>query len=250
VSDDRYRFSFETVAEQYERARPLYADEAVAWAADLLGIGPGVPVLDLAAGTGKLTRQLVALGADVIAVEPGDEMRGVLERVVPQARALAGAAEEIPLADEAVRAVTAGQAFHWFDPEPAFAEIRRVVRPGGGFALLWNSWDEDDPLLGAIDRLLDEIRPEPARRASWQDASPVPLEHRWFAQRRAMTVEAIVEWAGSTSGFVNAPPAEQERIVREIHGLADGYGGEVSVATEVFVGQLTRGSSGMRETSS
>lgn len=250
MPDDRYRFSFETVAEQYERARPFYADEAVAWAAELLGIGPGVPVLDLAAGTGKLTRQLVALGASVVAVEPGDEMRGVLERVVPQARALAGVAEEIPLDDGSVHAVTVGQAFHWFDPERAFAEIRRVVRPGGGFAFLWNTWDEDDPLLGPVDRLLDGVRPEPAREASWHDAVPVQLEQRRFAQRRPMTVEAIVEWAGSTSGFVNAPRAEQERIVREIHRLGDGYGGEVSIATEVFVGQLTRGSSGMRETSS
>jgi SAM-dependent methyltransferase len=250
VPDDRYRFSFETVAEQYERARPPYADDAVAWVAERLGIGPGVPVLDLAAGTGKLTRQLVALGASVIAVEPGDEMRGVLERVVPQARTLAGVAEELPLADDSVHAVTAGQAFHWFDPEAAFAEISRVVRPGGGFAFLWNAWDEEDPLLGPIDRLLDEIRPESVRGASWQEASPVPLEHRRFVQRRPMTVEAIVEWAGSTSGFVNAARAEQERIVRDIRRLADGYGGEVSIGTEVFVGQLTRGSSGMRETSS
>jgi ubiquinone/menaquinone biosynthesis C-methylase UbiE len=250
VSDDRYRFSFETVAEQYERARPLYADEAVAWAAGLLGIGPGVPVLDLAAGTGKLTRQLVALGAGVVAVEPGDEMRGVLERVVPQARALAGLAEAIPLADGSVQAVTVGQAFHWFDAEPAFAEIRRVVRPGGGFALLWNSWDENDPLLGPIDRLLAGVRPESALGASWKDAAPVPLAHRRFVQRRPMTIEAIAEWAGSTSGFVNAPRLEQERIVREIHRLAEGYGGEVSIATGAFVGQLTRGSSGMRDTSS
>jgi SAM-dependent methyltransferase len=250
VSDDRYRFSFETVAEQYERARPLYADGAVAWAAELLGIGPGVTVLDLAAGTGKLTRQLVALGAGVVAVEPGHEMRGVLERVVPQARALAGVAEQIPLADGSVHAVTAGQAFHWFDPGAAFAEIRRVVRPGGGFALFWNTWDDDDPLLGPIDRLLDEIRPDSVAGASWKAACPVPLEHRWFAQRRPMTVDAIVEWAGSTSGFLNAPRAEQDRIVHEIHRLADGYGGEVSIATEVYVGQFTRGSSGMRETSS
>jgi SAM-dependent methyltransferase len=250
VSDDRYRYSFETVAEQYERARPPYADDAVAWIAGLLGIGPGVPVLDLAAGTGKLTRQLVALGADVVAVEPGEEMRGVLERVVPQARVLAGVAEDIPLADGSVRAATVGQAFHWFDPKPAFAELRRVIRPDGGFAFLWNMWDDHDPLLGPIDRLLDEIRPAPARGGSWQEASPVPLERRRFVQRRAMTVEAIVEWAGSTSGFVNAPRAEQDRIVGEIRRLAEAYGGEVSVATEVFVGQLTRGSSGMRATSS
>jgi SAM-dependent methyltransferase len=250
VSDDRYRFSFETVAEQYERARPLYADAAVAWAAEQLGIGPGVPVLDLAAGTGKLTRQLVALDADVVAVEPGDEMRLVLERVVPQARALAGVAEEIPLEDGSVAAVTAGQAFHWFDAERAFAEILRVLRPHGGFAFLWNLWDEDDPLLGPVDRLLHEIRPQSAQGGSWEDACPVPLERRRFLQRRPMTVEAIIEWAGSTSGFLNAPRVEQGGIVREIRRLAEGYGGEATVATEVFVGQLTRGSSGMRATSS
>ena len=250
MSDDRYRCSFETVAEQYERAWPPYADEAVAWVAEELGIGPGVPVLDLAAGTGKLTRQLVAFGADVVAVEPGNEMRRVLERVVPRARVVAGVAEEIPLADDSVHAVTVGQAFHWFDPGPAFAEIRRVVRSGGGFAFLWNMWDRDDPLLGPVDRLLDEIRPASVQGASWQDACPVPLEHRRFAQLRRMPVEAIVEWAGSTSGFVNAPRTEQGRIVREIHRLADGYRGEVSIATEIFVGQLTRGSSGIRATSS
>lgn len=250
MSDDRYRFSFETVAEQYERARPLYADAAVAFAAQLLGIGPGVPVLDLAAGTGKLTRQLVGLGADVVAVEPGDEMRGVLARVVPQARPLAGVAEAIPLADASVQAVTVGQAFHWFEPEPAFAEIRRVLRPGGGFALLWNEWDEGDPLLGPVDRLLQEVRPQPARAPSWRDACPVRLEHRRFAQRRELTVEAIVEWAGSTSGFVNAPREEQERIAAEIRRLAAGRQSSVSVATEAFVGQFSEGSSGIRETSS
>lgn len=250
MSDDRYRCSFESVAEQYERARPLYADAAVAWAAELLGIGPGVTVLDLAAGTGKLTRQLLELGAEVVAVEPGDEMRRVLERDVPHVRVLSGVAEEIPLADGSVHAVTVGQAFHWFDPEQAFAEIRRVVRPNGGFALFWNVWEEDDPLLGPVDRLLDEVRPASVQGASWQAASPIPLERRRFTQRRPMTVEAVAEWAGSTSGFVNAPRAEQERIVREIRRLADGYGGEASIATEVFVGQFTRGSSGMRATSS
>jgi SAM-dependent methyltransferase len=250
VSDDRYRYSFETVAEQYERARPLYADAAVDWILERLGLGAGSRVLDLAAGTGKLTRQLVARRLDVVSVEPGDEMRGVLARVVPEAESLAGVAEEIPLPDGSVEAVTAGQAFHWFDPEPAYDEIRRVLRPGGGFALLWNEWDEDDPLLGPVDRLLHDVRPESAKGASWREACPVPLEQRRFAQRRPMRVDAIVEWAGSTSGFVNAPREEQERIVREIRRLGEGHDGEVSVATEVFVGQFSDGSSGMRATSS
>jgi ubiquinone/menaquinone biosynthesis C-methylase UbiE len=228
VSDDRYRYSFDGVAEQYERARPLYADGAVAWIAERLAIRAGSRVLDLAAGTGKLTRQLVALGADVVAVEPGDEMRRVLERVVPEAEVLAGTAEEIPLPDASVDAVTVGQAFHWFDAERALAEIRRVLRTGGGAALLWNYWDKEDELLGAVDRLLQEVRPT-------VDGRPDLGEVRSFLQRRPMTVDAIVEWAGSTSGFINAPPETQRRIVREIRRLAADYEGEVSIRTNVVL---------------
>ncbi|HET7568905.1 MAG TPA: class I SAM-dependent methyltransferase [Gaiellaceae bacterium] len=250
MSDPRYRCSFETVAEQYERARPLYADAAVDWIAERLGLGARARVLDLAAGTGKLTRQLVARGFDVVAVEPGDEMRGVLERVVPGVEARFGTAEEIPLPDGSVDAVTVGQAFHWFEPERAFAELRRVLRPGGGFALLWNQWDDDDPLLGPVDRLLAAIRPEAVAGATWREACPVPLEERRFRQRRPLGVEAIVEWAGSTSGFVNASPADRERIAAEIRRLGAGHDGLVSVATEVFVGQFSDGSSGIRATSS
>ena len=229
MSDDRYRFSFETVAEQYERARPLYADEAVAWAAERLGIGPGSRVLDLAAGTGKLTRQVAALGADVVAVEPGDEMRSVLQRVLPRVEVLAGRAEEIPLPDASVDAITVGQAFHWFDREPALREMRRVVRPGGGFALLWNRWDADDPLLGAVDRLLRGLRPPAV------DGLEEPYEERTFRQRRPLTVDAIVEWAGSTSGWVNASRDEQSRLEHEIRWLAEDYAGEVSIRTDVVL---------------
>jgi len=235
VSDDRYRFSFETVAEQYERARPLYADAAVAWAAERLGIGPGTRVLDLAAGTGKLTRQLLALGAEVVAVEPGDEMRGVLRRVLPEVEAHAGRAEQIPLPDASVEAITVGQAFHWFDPPPALAEMRRVLRPGGGFALFWNQWDAQDPLLGAVDALLRPLRPAAVDPPDWRAELGVVPEQRRFRQRRPMTVDAIVEWAGSTSGWVNAPRAEQERLEREIRRLAEGYGGEASIRTDVVL---------------
>jgi ubiquinone/menaquinone biosynthesis C-methylase UbiE len=235
VSDDRYRFSFETVAEQYERARPLYADEAVAWAAERLGIGPGRRVLDLAAGTGKLTRQLLALGADVVAVEPGDEMRGVLRRVLPEVEALAGRAEEIPLPDASVDAITVGQAFHWFDTGPALAEMRRVLRPGGGAALFWNQWDTHDPLLGAVEALLRPLRPPAVDRPGWRAELGVAAEQRTFRQRRPMTVDAIVEWAGSTSGWVNAPREEQQRLEDQIRRLAEGYCGEVSIRTDVVL---------------
>ncbi len=226
-----YRYSFETVAEQYERNRPPYADEAVAWVAERLGIVPGSRVLDLAAGTGKLTRQLLALGAEVVAVEPGDEMRAVLERVLPDVEALAGVAEAIPLPDASVDAVAVGQAFHWFDHDAALAEIRRVLRPGGGLGLLWNRWDEADPLLAAVDELLRVARPPIAER---RDLG-CRVEERTFHQRRPLSIDQIVGWASSTSGWVNSPREEQERLEREIRRLGEGYAGEVSIATTAIV---------------
>jgi len=237
VSDDRYRFSFETVAELYERARPPYADAAVEWLAARLGIGAGSRVLDLAAGTGKLTRQILALGADVVAVEPGDEMRGVLERVVPGAEALAGSAEEIPLPPGFVNAVTVGQAFHWFRQQEAFAEMHRVLRPGGGFGLLWNRWDDTDPLLAAVDEVLEAHRAPSAAAPSWRDRYDAtlfgPPEERSFHQHRLMSADALVEWAGSTSGVVNASREDQTRIEQEIRRLAHGHDGAVSIRTDV-----------------
>lgn len=158
MSDPRYARSFDSVAEVYERSRPEYADAGVDWLVERLGLAAGSRVLDLAAGTGKLTRQLVRRGLDVVAVEPGDEMRKVLERVLPEVETLAGTAEAIPLPDVSVDVVTVGRAFRWFDPEAALAEMERVLRPGGAIALLWNWWDEEDPLLSRVDALLREIR--------------------------------------------------------------------------------------------
>lgn len=153
---DRRRTSFASVAAQYEHARPGYPDDAVAWLAKRLGIGPDRDVLDLGAGTGKLTRQLVPLGARVVAVEPLDEMRAELERAVPQASAIAGSAEAIPLADGSVDAVASAQAFHWFDAKTALPEIHRVLRPGGGLGLIWNGRDLSDPLQAEISDIVGE----------------------------------------------------------------------------------------------
>ena len=138
--------SFEQVADVYERARPEYPADAVAWVADELGLSPGRTVLDLGAGTGKLTRALVQTGAQVIAVEPGEQMLSQLRRVVPDATALLGAAEDIPLPDNSVDAATMGQSFHWFRHDEALPELHRVLRPGGGIALLWNWRDQGSEL--------------------------------------------------------------------------------------------------------
>jgi SAM-dependent methyltransferase len=129
--------SFDASADSYERARPGYPAAAVDW----LIPRPG-RVLDLGAGTGKLTRQLVAAGHEVIAVEPLPGMRSQLSAQVPEAEALPGSAEDIPLPPADVDAVVVGQAWHWFDQATASAEIARVLRPGGVLGLLWNFADE------------------------------------------------------------------------------------------------------------
>ncbi|HEU5373525.1 MAG TPA: class I SAM-dependent methyltransferase, partial [Gaiellaceae bacterium] len=133
--------SFDLAADEYERTRAGYPAELL----DGLPVSPDADVLDLGAGTGKLTRVLVRRYAHVTAVEPLDRMRAILERVVPEAEALPGSAERIPLDDASVDAVFAAQAFHWFDHDRALPEIARVLRPAGVLALVWNGPDESRP---------------------------------------------------------------------------------------------------------
>ncbi len=163
---------FEQVAALYERTRPEYPAEAVEWLRRELDLRAGRTVLDLGAGTGKLTRALAGTGAMVIAVEPGEAMLAELVRAVPDVDARIGAAEAIPLEDDSVDAVTAGQAFHWFRHDEAVAEIHRVLRPGGRLALIWNRRDPDDPLQEAISSAIAPLAPPDRPGAtSWE----VPL---------------------------------------------------------------------------
>jgi SAM-dependent methyltransferase len=157
---------FGGAAAVYERGRAGYPAEALDWLARELGLGGSARVLDLGAGTGKLTRSLVGRGLDVVAVEPLDGMRAELSRLLPDVEAVSGFAEAIPLEDASVAAVFSGEAFHWFDLEPTLAEIRRVLVAGGGLAVLWNvplwkgAWVEE--VGQAITRHRD------AREHPWQ----------------------------------------------------------------------------------
>jgi SAM-dependent methyltransferase len=150
---------YERVAGEYEHGRPGYAPDAVARIVHEFSLGPTSSVLDLGAGTGKLTRMLAEGGLQVTALDPSREMLARLRIAVPTACAIEATAESIPLPAGAVDAVTAAQAFHWFDATTALTEIHRVLRPGGGVALVWNQRDERDP----IQALLAELTGPPER---------------------------------------------------------------------------------------
>jgi SAM-dependent methyltransferase len=235
--------SFELVADVYERARPGYPPEAIAWMAEELELGPGRSVLDIGAGTGKLTRALVATGAYVIAVEPGAAMLAELRRVLPGVEALQGAAEVVPLADASVDAVTVGQAFHWFRHDEALPELHRVLRPGGAVAVIWNSRDQERPLQREITDLIAPFvpagRPPVGHSTQALEASELfgPVKRRTFTWAQELDADGLVGRIASVS-FVAAGPAERraelERKLREIVAAA---GGRVDFpyVTELYV---------------
>jgi SAM-dependent methyltransferase len=214
--------SFELAAEEYERTRPDYPDAVL----EAVPLPTESTVLDVGAGTGKLTRVLARRYARVIAVEPLDGMRTILERVVPDAEALAGRAEDIPLPDASVGGVFAGQAFHWFANDEAVAEIARVIRPGGVFCLVWNSADEqrETPLPRPYLDYLDELRAE--RQAEGLPFKDV-IARGPFAEvhEAAVPHDHVLDRAGlldnarSVSWIASRPPNDHERVMRRLGEL-------------------------------
>jgi SAM-dependent methyltransferase len=232
--------SFGAEAAAYERGRPSYPPEAIDW----LLPPDASDVLDLGAGTGKLTRSLLETGARVIAVEPGEAMLAELVRVVPGAEAVHGAAEAIPLSAASVDAVTVGQAFHWFRHDEALPEIHRVLRPGGGLALVWNRRDQQSPLQRKVNELIDPfVPPNRPGGTSWTTKRLVaselfgPVEKRRFRFAEELQVEQLVERIASIS-FVAAAPTERraalERDLRELVA-AGGARIEFHYVTDVYV---------------
>jgi SAM-dependent methyltransferase len=212
--------SFGPAAASYDRVRPGYPVAALRWA---LG-GHPLRVVDLGAGTGILSRALADLGHEVLAVEPDGAMRAQLSRAGPHLTALAGAAERIPLPDGSVDAVVAGQAYHWFDPEPAHAEIARVLRAGGGFAPLWNRRDESVPWVAALSTISDDdtagrgIR-EPATDLSSFGPRFGPVRRRVFRHTVRYTPETLVGLVATRSYYLTAPPPRQLELERRVRHL-------------------------------
>jgi SAM-dependent methyltransferase len=231
---------FARSADAYERARPDYPPDAVAWLAERIGMRPGRTVVDLAAGTGKLTRPLAATGAEVVAVEPVAEMRARIG--AEAARALDGTAEAIPLADASADAVTVAQAFHWFDGPAALAEIHRVLRPGGALALVWNRRPLEHPVHAAIERIIAPFRRDaPAHRSgAWRAAFEEtmlfgPLEERVFEHSRPHDADALADRVGSTSFVAALDHGPQVDVIAAVRALAGEGPVEVPYVCEVFV---------------
>jgi len=221
---------FSISAGLYERARPDYPAEAIDWLAERLPLAPGKTVLDLAAGTGKLTRQLVSTGATVIAVEPLAEMRAELERAVPSVQVLDGTAEAIPVGDAHVDSVTVAQAFHWFDFEQTAAELHRVLSQDGRLALVWNTRDPSFPLHDAISDLIEPYRQgTPTHRDAYWKA---PLEEtglfgaaveRVFSHVHVVDVDRLVDRYASVSFVAALPDGERSELLGRIRASAEGY---------------------------
>jgi SAM-dependent methyltransferase len=232
--DPRAALGFAGSARSYERGRPGYPADAIAGLIEQLGIGRESVVVDLAAGTGKLTRLLSPYAGAVIAVEPVGEMRRELAAQVPDVTILDGIAEAIPLENESVDAVFVGEAFHWFRTADASFEIARVLKRGGGLALLWNvpTWTEEDtPWLSAFRETLDEHKRAagayPAGHGEWK--GPLTESGLFEELQRAeavhvqrLTIDDFVAQVASWSWIAGLPDAARARVLSDVRALLEG----------------------------
>ena len=216
----RHASSFGAAATAYAEHRPDYAPAAVRWALDL---APGPRVLDLGAGTGKLTGTLVKLGADVVAVEPDLAMRTELHRALPAVRALSGSAEAIPLPDASVDAVLAGNALHWFDMTVAGPEMARVLAPAGILAGLWNVLDDRVDWVAELARVSGSAAVGPRDTlSSWRAATTGLIarfdssEQAEFPHEQRRTADSLVATIATRAGMLVMPEAERAATLDQI----------------------------------
>ena len=213
--------SFGGVADAYDRGRPTYPREAAVW---LTSERP-LTVLELGAGTGKLTEQLVALGHEVHATDPDAQMLEILQRRLPEVRASCAPAEDIPAGDSSYDVVVCAQAFHWFDHERALPEIARVLRPRGRLSLVWNQRDERIPwvkrlgrIIGTQDQLSDPAAQLTASRLFGES------EHESFKFWQVVDRSSVRDLVRSRSNIAVLPAADQEAKMAEVLAFYDEYG--------------------------
>jgi SAM-dependent methyltransferase len=206
--------SFGAEAAAYERGRPSYPPEAIDW---LLPSGAR-DVLDLGAGTGKLTTRLVQRGLAVVAVDPIPEMLEVLSTALPDTPALLGTAEEIPLPDDSVDAVLVAQAWHWFDPTRAVKEVARVLRPGGRLGLVWNTADERLGWVKDLGRIIGH------EEDPFNDKVTLPEPFTGFERGRVewtnyLTPQALIDLVASRSYCITSPADVRTRTLEQVREL-------------------------------
>jgi ubiquinone/menaquinone biosynthesis C-methylase UbiE len=213
--------SFGGVADAYERGRPTYPAEAVRW---MLGEHP-LTVLELGAGTGKLTRVLTELGHEVHATDPDAAMLQILEKEVPGARTARASAEDIPLGDASVDAVIAAQAFHWFDLGRALPEVARVLRPGGRLCLVWNTRNEKIPWvrrLGAIIGSQEQLR-DPAEALIFSELFGF-VEDREFTHWQTIDRQSVQDLVLSRSNVAVLDEEARAAKLAEVLAFYDEFG--------------------------
>ncbi|HZM58099.1 MAG TPA: class I SAM-dependent methyltransferase [Acidimicrobiales bacterium] len=240
------RAGFESGSEIYDRARPGYPEEAVAHMSSTLGIVEGSLVLDLAAGTGKLTRQLQTGGTACVAVEPSASMRGVFGRATPGIPMVAGTAESIPVAGGAMDAVVVAQAFHWFDAPTALSEIARVLRVDGGVALVWNERDESDPAIAELVRISkwDQCHPYPVGRDFGADIDESrlfgPVSRTKFRFTQYLDRTAFVEQVASRSYVQVLPEHERNDLLGQVAAFGSTLGDPIAMpyVTDLFCARV------------
>jgi SAM-dependent methyltransferase len=211
-----HSLSFGRAVEEYERSRPGYPAAALDW---VLPEGAR-RVADVGAGTGKLTRTLVARGLAVTAVEPDDAMRAELVCRVPGARALPGRGESLPLDDGSLDAVLFAQAWHWVDPGAGSAEVARVLAPGGRIGLLWNVRDTRVSWVGELGAIMARYAGSPDQ--GWEPVVTAPfgpLERRDVGWVHQLTPPLVLDMVASRSYVITLPPPERERLLGEVRDL-------------------------------
>jgi SAM-dependent methyltransferase len=214
--------SFAAVADAYERARPEYPRAAVEWLVEDARV-----VVDLGAGTGKLTRGLTALGRDVVAVEPLPAMAARLRQALPAARVLSGSAEAIPLGDGSADAVVAGQAFHWFDPIRALPEIARVLRPGGALGLVWNTRDDAEPWVARLSVAIGseawQAEPDEAIEASGRFGT---VRGATFRHEQRLDRAGLLDLVRSRSRLAVLDEEQRAPVLQAVAQLYDEFAGD------------------------
>jgi ubiquinone/menaquinone biosynthesis C-methylase UbiE len=210
--------SFDRAADVYERSRPEYPAEAVGW---LLPEGAAT-VLDLGAGTGKLTRALAARGLEVYAIDPSSRMLDQLRAAIPDAIISVGTAEDIPLADASVDAILVGQAWHWVDQDVALPSVARVLKPGGTLGLVWNIRDERVAWVARLTAVMHSAEGEVFLETGHIDRGPFgEIETASFEWSRDFTRDELLDLVRSRSYFITASPEEQASILRGVGELLE-----------------------------